>query len=252
MKEKDEIWIIGTEPPCPRCHHLNKLVHGLVSELDLSLHVRHLAYTDKASRELAEKEGLEPGTAKDVARKGAIDMDWSRIQRLVDPSSQGATENNDHVCCPAVAEWTTELDEVLRPCEDEALKLGIMMTPVLVLSGHIRHQGSVPSREQVKSWLVETYQKAGETDADQITIEVFGPGCANCEKVYQNAFEAVARFGLDNRARIFKVTDIQEFSKHGINITPALGINGKILSKGKVLGVEEIMKFLNETNTGNG
>jgi len=244
MKENDEIWIIGTEPPCPRCHHLNRMVHELVGELGLSVRVRHLAYTDKASRELAEKQGLEPGTAKDVAQKGTIDMDWQQVHRLVDPNSNGSTENRGDVCCPAIAEWTPELDEMLRPCEDEALELGVMMTPVLVFSGRIRHQGSVPSREQVETWLVETYRKAVENDADQITIEVFGPGCANCEKVYQSAFEAVARLGLDNQARILKVTDIQEFAKHGIHITPALGVNGEIVSKGKVLGAEEIMTFL--------
>ncbi len=251
MKNKDEIWIIGTEPPCPRCHHLNKMVHGLVSELGLKVRVRHLAYTDEESIELAQKEGLEPGTAKDVARKGPIDMDWQRVQRLLDPNAQKPAENNGDDCCPAVAEWTPELDEVLRPCEDEALKLGFMMTPVLVFSGRIQHQGSVPPAKEVRNWLLEAYPKSAKEKADQITVEVFGPGCSNCEKVYQNTFEAAARAGFDQRTRIVKVTDIQEFAKHGINITPELGINGKIVSKGKVVGVEEIINFLTETDTGN-
>jgi small redox-active disulfide protein 2 len=248
MKKKDEIWIIGTEPPCPRCNHLNRMIHGLVSELGLSIFVRHLAYTEAAALELAEKVGLEPGTAKDVAKKGAIDMDWQRISKLVEVPSETAVEKSDGVCCPAIAEWTSELDEMLRPCENEALKLGIMMTPVLVLSGRIQHQGSVPPREQIKTWLEETYEKSDERIANQIFIEVLGPGCVNCEKVYQNAFQAVERLGLNNQVTIVKVTDIQEFAKKGIHVTPCLVINDRIVSKGKVLGVDQIMQFLNETN----
>ncbi len=245
MERKDEIWIIGTEPPCPRCHHLNEMVHELLSELGLSVRVRHLAYTDDESRELAAKEGLEPGTAKNVAQKGGIQMDWQQIGALVNPGTPMKEEKNDDVCCPQVAQWTPELDQLLRPCEIEAKNLGIMMTPVLVLSGRIRHQGSVPLRDQIRTWLMETYRK-GDTgsNGDPLTVEVFGPGCANCEKVYQNTFEAVARLGLDGRARIIKVTDIQTFGKRGINVTPALGIDGIIVSKGKVLGVQEIEKFL--------
>ncbi len=245
MKKEDEIWIIGTEPPCPRCHHLNEMVHELAGELGLSVRIRHLSYSDEEAAAFARGMSLEPGTAKDVARKGDIPMDWQRIYQLANVPSNGTEKNQEDVCCPSVAPWTPELDEILRPCQDKALDLGIMMTPVLVLSGHIRHQGSVPEREQVKTWLAETYAKETEKPETQRLVEVLGPGCANCETVYQNAFEAAKRLGLDAQVRIVKITDVREFAKRGVSITPGLIIDGKVVSKGKVPTVDQIMQALN-------
>lgn len=245
MKKADEIWIIGTDPPCPRCHHLNEMVHELTGELGLPIRIRHLGYTDEEAVAFAGRLGLEPGTAKDVARKGDIPMDWQRVYQLANVPSNGTEKNQEDVCCPSVAPWTPELDEILRPCQDKALDLGIMMTPVLVLSGRVRHQGSIPSREQVRNWLAETYAKETEKTENQRLVEILGPGCANCETVYQNAFEAVKRLGLGARIRVVKVTDIREFAKRGVSITPGLIIDGKVISKGKVPSVDQIMQALN-------
>ncbi len=244
MKKGDEIWIIGTDPPCPRCHHLNEMVHELTSELGLSIRIRHLAYTDEEAAAFAGKMGLEPGTAKDVARKGNIPMDWNRVYELANAPAQAVSDAPEDVCCPSVAPWTPELDDILRPCEERAEGLGIMMTPVLVLSGRIFHQGSVPSREDTRNWLAQVYGKPHGAPEGQRLVEVLGPGCANCEKVYQNAFEAVDRLGLGETIKIVKVTDIREFPKRGVSITPGLVIDGKVVSMGKVLDVGRIIEML--------
>jgi len=221
------------------------MVHELASELGLSIRIRHLAYTDGEAVDFADRMGLEPGTAKDVARKGDIPMDWQRVFQLASVAADAAEQKQEDVCCPSAAPWTPELDEILRPCQDKALDLGIMMTPVLVLSGRICHQGSVPEREQVKTWLAEAYAKETENPENQRLVEVLGPGCANCETVYQNAFEAAKRLGLDEQVRIVKITDIREFAKRGVSVTPGLIIDGKVVSKGKVLNVDQIMQALN-------
>ncbi|MCG6877557.1 MAG: thioredoxin family protein [Deltaproteobacteria bacterium] len=246
MKREDEIWIIGTDPPCPRCHHLNEMVHELAGELALSVRIRHLSYTDGEAVEFGDRIGLEPGTAKDVARKGGIPMDWERVYQLAGAPAQPVEVMPEDICCPSVAPWTPELDEILRPCQEQAIDLGIMMTPVLVLSGRIFHQGSVPAREQAKTWLVEAYGEGNEKPGGERLVEVLGPGCANCEKVYQNVFEAVKQLGFDKRIRVVKITDIREFSKRGVSITPGLVIDGKVLSTGKVLEVDRIMEMLEE------
>ena len=246
MKKEEEIWIIGTEPPCPRCHHLGEMVHNLAGELGLSVRIRHLAYTDPEAMDFAGEMGLETGTAKDVAKKGEIPMDWQRVFQLANVPADGIEENRENVCCPSMAPWTSEKDEILRPCEERAPDLGIMMTPVLVLSGRIRHQGSVPERAQVKTWLAEAYAKKIEPPESQRLVEILGPGCANCENAYQNAFEAVKRLGLHRRVRVVKVTDIREFAKRGVSITPGLILDGKVVSRGKVPTVDQIMQALNE------
>ncbi|EFK05256.1 putative redox-active disulfide protein 2 [delta proteobacterium NaphS2] len=247
MKRENEIWVIGTEPPCPRCHHLSAMVHELASELGLSIRIRHLAYTEAEAMTFATEMRLEPGTAKDVARKGDISIDWSRVYQLAKVPPQAVEEAPEDVCCPSVAPWTPELDEILRPCEERALDLGIMMTPVLVLSGRIFHQGSVPSKEKTRDWLIQVYGEEIERPEGNRLVEVLGPGCANCEKVYQNAFEAVKRLGLDEETRIVKVTDIREFAKRGVSTTPGLVIGGRVVSTGKVLDVARIMEMLKGT-----
>jgi hypothetical protein len=58
-----EIWIIGTERPCPRCDYLTRMVRDVVSELGMQAPVRHLGYIWKAARRFAAGCCLGPGTA---------------------------------------------------------------------------------------------------------------------------------------------------------------------------------------------
>ena len=73
-------------------------------------------------------------------------------------------------------------------------------------------------------------------------IEIFGNGCPKCKQLEANAKKAVEQLKI--KAEITKVLDIEKIVAAGIMITPALGINGKIVSFGKVLTAEEIIKFL--------
>lgn len=54
--------------------------------------------------------------------------------------------------------WTYELDEVLRLVENRAKEVGVMMTPVLIINGELKHQGSVPSSCKINEWLLELKQ----------------------------------------------------------------------------------------------
>lgn len=70
-------------------------------------------------------------------------------------------------------------------------------------------------------------------------IQIAGTGCAKCEKLEANAREAVAQKGID--VSIEKVSDMEAILELGVMITPALLIDGEILSAGKVLSVEQIL-----------
>lgn len=237
-----EIWIIGTEPPCPRCGYLTTMVHGLVDEAGLDVQVRHLAYTDEEARSFAASMGLTPGTAKDVAAKGNIPMDWGRVSALADVPVEAVNEATE-TCCPAPGtNWTPALDKALFPCEEKAAGLGIMMTPALVADGNLLHQGSVPDREKVRGWLVERFSPS---DSKKV-VEVLGPGCQNCETVYQNAFKAVENLGLKDAVMVVKKTDPDYFFEKEVYVTPGLIIDGTVVSKGKVLKVEQIETMLRE------
>jgi len=75
-------------------------------------------------------------------------------------------------------------------------------------------------------------------------IEILGVGCPKCQKLYENAKEAVTRAGI--QAEIVKVTKIADISNHGVMITPALVIDGQVKASGKIPSSEEIVNWLKQ------
>ncbi len=73
-------------------------------------------------------------------------------------------------------------------------------------------------------------------------IEVLGMGCANCNKLYQNAVEAVKLSGKE--LEVTKVEDIKKIVAYGVLSTPALVIDGVVKVTGKVPKVEEIKEWI--------
>ena len=237
----DDIWIIGTEPPCPRCDYLTRMVKDIVTTSGLSVAVKHLAYTSEEARVFAAALRLEPGTAKDVAGRASVDVDWHRIHEMVNGSGGEST------CCPTAAtRWSPALDEALRPCERIAIETGIMMTPVLVIGGRLVHQGSVPERQRVTEWINECFPGAADRDLGRHILEVLGPGCAKCNALFDNAVQAVNLTGIGGRVTVRKRTDMAYFQEMGVFITPGLVIDGTVVSKGKVMTVEQIADCLSD------
>jgi small redox-active disulfide protein 2 len=76
------------------------------------------------------------------------------------------------------------------------------------------------------------------------TIEVLGPGCANCQRLEKNAREAVAMAGVE--AQVVHVTDPRDIVAHGIMSTPGLVIDGKVVSYGRVPSAGDIATWLTE------
>ncbi len=73
-------------------------------------------------------------------------------------------------------------------------------------------------------------------------IKILGSGCANCKKLFANTQEAVQELNLE--ASIEEVKDLDEIINYGVMKTPALVVNEKVKASGRVLGKEEIKKFL--------
>jgi len=73
-------------------------------------------------------------------------------------------------------------------------------------------------------------------------IKVLGSGCPNCKVLEANTKKAVEELKI--KASIEKVTDIAKIMEYGIMSTPALVVNEKVVSYGKVLSSDEIKKFL--------
>jgi small redox-active disulfide protein 2 len=73
-------------------------------------------------------------------------------------------------------------------------------------------------------------------------IEILGLGCANCNKLYQNALEAVKQSGKE--VQVVKVEDIQQIMSYGVLSIPALVIDGVVKTAGKLPKAEEIKEWI--------
>ena len=76
----------------------------------------------------------------------------------------------------------------------------------------------------------------------RMNVKVLGGGCSKCEKLLENAKEAVANAGVE--AEVEYITDFAVIASYGIMSTPALMVDEKIVSMGKVLKSSDIEKFL--------
>ena len=73
-------------------------------------------------------------------------------------------------------------------------------------------------------------------------IKVLGPGCKNCLALEKAAREAVERLGLD--ASVEKVTDDATIARYGVMATPALVIDERVVSSGRVLSATGVAELL--------
>ncbi len=75
-----------------------------------------------------------------------------------------------------------------------------------------------------------------------MNIKVLGGGCYKCENLLSAVKEAVAEKGVD--AEIEYITDMSRIMEYGIMSTPALMVNNKVVSMGRVLKAKDIAKLL--------
>ncbi len=77
-----------------------------------------------------------------------------------------------------------------------------------------------------------------------IQIKVLGPGCPQCDGLEQELMQVMAEINL--MADIEHVRDIKEIGKYGVMGTPALIINGKVKSVGRVPPKNKLIEWLSE------
>jgi small redox-active disulfide protein 2 len=73
-------------------------------------------------------------------------------------------------------------------------------------------------------------------------VKVLGTGCSKCKTLEELTRKVVKDNAID--AIVIKVDDIVEIMKYNIMTTPALVVNGKVVSKGRIPSAEEIKQFL--------
>ena len=112
-----------------------------------------------------------------------------------------------------------------------------------------------PIKDNGKSNGVETPDASsccGNIDAESVAksekakealgVKVLGSGCARCQALEKAAKEALAELGMDTT--IDHVTDFAQIASYGVMSTPALVVDGKVVSYGKVLSKDEVKSLL--------
>ncbi|MGB8477507.1 MAG: thioredoxin family protein [Acidobacteriaceae bacterium] len=74
------------------------------------------------------------------------------------------------------------------------------------------------------------------------TLQILGPGCANCVRLANNVEAAATQLGMEFTME--KVTDFQVIVRAGVMKTPALVVDGQVKLYGRVPSVEEIKTIL--------
>lgn len=73
-------------------------------------------------------------------------------------------------------------------------------------------------------------------------IKVLGAGCKSCHDQYENVKKAVEKIGID--IDVEYITDMEKVMGYGTMSMPAIVIDDKIVSAGKVLKEKDVIKLI--------
>jgi small redox-active disulfide protein 2 len=77
-----------------------------------------------------------------------------------------------------------------------------------------------------------------------LEVKILGPGCPNCDKLEQMVFRVMGDSSI--AGDVEHVRDLAEIADYGLVPTPALVINGKIKSSGRLPQERQILQWLKE------
>ena len=86
---------------------------------------------------------------------------------------------------------------------------------------------------------------AEKSKAREEGVKILGTGCAKCNVLEDAAKEALRKLGSDEEVE--HVTDYARIAAYGVMTTPALVVDGKVVSLGKALKTDEVVELLKKT-----
>lgn len=78
-------------------------------------------------------------------------------------------------------------------------------------------------------------------------IKVLGTGCPNCKKTKAVIADAVQEMHLD--LKVVEVQDIPAIMAYGVMSTPAIVIDEKVVSAGRVPAKSQVMEMIRKAQT---
>ena len=88
----------------------------------------------------------------------------------------------------------------------------------------------------------QSMAKAEAAKAEGASIKVLGTGCAKCNSLEAATKAALEQLGMDTT--IDHIKDFSQIAAYGVMTTPALVVDGKVVSYGKVLKADEVVRIL--------
>lgn len=81
-----------------------------------------------------------------------------------------------------------------------------------------------------------------EKDKQISDIKILGGGCSKCNQLEEATVCALAELRMDSS--IEHVKDFEKIAAYGVMTTPALVVDGKVVSYGKALKKDEVIEIL--------
>lgn len=86
------------------------------------------------------------------------------------------------------------------------------------------------------------FSKPAPPASEGASVKVLGSGCAKCNQLESATKAALEQLGMD--ATVEHVTDFAQIAAYGVMSTPALMVDGKVVSFGRVLSKDEVVALL--------
>ena len=84
--------------------------------------------------------------------------------------------------------------------------------------------------------------QSAESEKKEAGVKILGGGCAKCNALEAATVEALRELGMDTT--IDHVKDYEKIVAYGVMTTPALVVDGQVVSYGKVLKKDEVIAIL--------
>lgn len=84
--------------------------------------------------------------------------------------------------------------------------------------------------------------KAEQAKKEGASVKILGSGCTKCNQLETATKKALEQLNMNTV--VDHITDFTQIASYGVMTTPALVVDGKVVSYGKVLNVDEVVKIL--------
>ena len=112
----------------------------------------------------------------------------------------------------------------------------------MALFGKKKEQPAASCCEGCAGCAPQNMEKAESEKAEGPSVKILGSGCAKCNALEASTRAALEKLGMDTA--IDHVTDFAKIAAYGVMTTPALVVDGKVVSYGKVLKPDEVASIL--------